>query len=549
MAKQQALQKFVFKIHSQRLRESGWDLALPLNEARRNEELVSLNDSQILRWIDELNGLENQELQAKAVKRQIAALKKETSSLENRRELHRLYDTLDELQFKADYMCLVIDSPKDYRKAVKGFSINGVQYEHLLGTTGGIKNSTIVFVNAKLAKELKRRINNDRDPEQVFIPAKLEAYCALVCSGSIPVSTPLYPIIVADCNTKFKDDVLLLDDSEPGEPKMTFMQEYDCELDASDGFGLMSYELAQRWSEDLRLDGVMSGCCIRNAFCKGMVFPFPFREFAKKVAIPNGGNNMIQDIYGDWHDINKVDLILTESMVKLWQSYPSGEDYFWHCKENRYTFAVTKTAELELENERTTNYQFLASYQLTQEQIEELVAPTLEEFKAVLGGDWAKAMLFLRGKKMRATPEYINSLENDYVKALMVEPQLIDDPYVQGQIKGMLRRKIDQAKTGVLKAHGNFQVLSGDPYALCQNIFGLEVTGLLRAGQIYSRFWAKQGIEDVLCFRAPMSCHNNIRRRQVVNNEETEKWYRYMKSVTILNAWDNTCAALNGADQ
>lgn len=153
-------------------------------------------------------------------------------------------------------------------------------------------------------------------------------------------------LVVNDCLTHFKDDVILIDDSNDGEPEMTHIKDYDCELNASDGFGLMSYELAQQWSEDLQLEKTMSGCCIRNAFCKGMVFPFPFREFAKKVA----KKNMVLDAWGTWRDIHRVQLVLTTSMLKLWDSYDSLEDYMDNCHENGYTFAVTKTCELELEN-------------------------------------------------------------------------------------------------------------------------------------------------------------------------------------------------------
>ncbi len=544
MPKQQTCQIFIYKINSQRLAEAKWNLTLPLEEARRNEEIVPLASSQQLRWIDALNNMVNQEAKAKAVKRRIKDLRHEENSTENRREIRQLYQQLDKIQFKPDYVTVVIHNKRDYRRARKGFYINGVRYERLLGTTGGVKNNTIVFVSSRLVNELRKRINNGRNPDQEFIPAKLEAYRALTCSASIPVTEPDGILVVNDCLTHFKDDVILIDDSNDGEPEMTHIKDYDCELNASDGFGLMSYELAQQWSEDLQLEKTMSGCCIRNAFCKGMVFPFPFREFAKKVA----KKNMVLDAWGTWRDIHRVQLVLTTSMLKLWDSYDSLEDYIENCHENGYTFAVTKTCELELENEHNLNYQFIQSYRLIDEQIRELIKPTVDEFKAVLGGNWEDAVLFLRGPRMKAEPGYIKGLADDYVKALMIEPELIHDRYVQEHIYRMLRKKIDRAKTGVLKVHGNFQVLSGDPYALCQSMFGLEVTGLLTAGQFYSKYWIDCGVDKVVCYRAPMSCHNNIRVMAVNKSDECQYWYRYMKTVSILNAWDNTCAALNGAD-
>lgn len=518
MAKQQTCQKFVFKIHSKRLVEAHWDLTLPLDEARRNHEIISLADSTVLRWIDELNGVTDADAKARSIKRRIKMLRNEPSCLENRREIRRLYNELDSVQFKPDYMCLVIDKKNDYKRAcsAKGFSINGVLYRRLVGTTGGVKNNTIVFVSDRLVGEIRKRIDNGRNTGMEFIPAKLEAYRALACSASIPVTDPDGVLVVNDCFTHFKDHVVVLDDGTTGEPTMVEDPEHICELCASDGFGLISYDLAQQWSEDLLLPATASGFCVRNAFCKGMLFPFPFREFAKKVA----KKNMVKDAWGDYKDINRVQMILTTSMLKLWDSYHDCDDYFENCRENHYHFSVTKTCELELDEYRNLNYQFIQSYQLTNDEIRELVKPTLDEIKGVMGGDWKQALLYLRGSSMRDDSNYINSLENDYIKALMIEPDMINDPYVQNRIRYFIKKRISQAKTGVIKVRGNFQVASGDPYALCQSIFGLEVTGLLSAGEIYSRFWNDRNVDKVACFRAPMSQMANIRRMNLNSSDE-----------------------------
>lgn len=546
MAKQQTCQKFVFKIHTKRLVKAKWDLTLPLDEARRNHEIISLADSTVLRWIDELNGVTDAEAKARSIKRRIKMLRNEPSCLENRREIRRLYTELDAVQFKPDYMCLVVDKKNDYRRACspKGFKINGITYRRLVGTTGGVKNSTIVFVSDRLVDEIRKRIDNGRNKGIEFIPAKLEAYRALACSASIPVTDPDGVLVVDDCFTHFKDHVIVLDDGVSGEPTMVENPEQDCELCASDGFGLISYDLAQQWSEDLKLPSTASGFCVRNAFCKGMLFPFPFREFAKKVA----KQNMVRDIWGNYKDVNRVQVILTGSMLKLWDSYHSCEDYFENCQENHYHFSVTKTCELELDEERNLNYQFIQSYQLTNDEIRELVKPTLDEIKGVMGGDWRDALLYLRGSGMRDDPNYINSLENDYIKALMIEPEMINDTYVQNRIRYFIKKRISQAKTGVVKVRGNFQVASGDPYALCQSMFKMEVTGLLKAGEVYSRFWNDRDVKRVACFRAPMSQMANIRCLNLNSSDECKNWYRYMKTVAIVSAFDNTCAALDGMD-
>ena len=45
-----------------------------------------------------------------------------------------------------------------------------------------------------------------------------------------------------------------------------------------------------------------------------------------------------------------------------------------------------------------------------------------------------------------------------------------------------------------------------------------------------------------------MTNHNNIRKVNIVGSEEMNKWYRYMTTCFILNAWDTITHAENGAD-
>ena len=108
ISKQLVCQKYIFKIHSSRLRKAKWDLTLPINEARRNDEVISLADSQVLRWIDELNGITDADEQAHAIKNRIKAIRQEKNSPANKKLIKQLYDKLDTLQFKPDYMCLII---------------------------------------------------------------------------------------------------------------------------------------------------------------------------------------------------------------------------------------------------------------------------------------------------------------------------------------------------------------------------------------------------------------------------------------------------------
>lgn len=202
-------QRFVYKIHTSRLRRAKWNLTLTIDQARENRELISLNESQLMRFIDELNGIKAPEIYIDSIKAQIRKLKTEKNLSIARPKIKKLYAELDRYQFKKDYVCVVIDQTKDYLKIYQnGFVINGITYRRLLGTTGGIKNNTIVFVNETLLSELKCRMDNGRNLSKEFTPAKLEAYYSLICSSSTPVSLPEGIVVVHDCKTRFKSDII-----------------------------------------------------------------------------------------------------------------------------------------------------------------------------------------------------------------------------------------------------------------------------------------------------------------------------------------------------
>ena len=124
MAKQKTTQQFVLKLNSTLLAKNNWDLTLPLERARKVPGLVvSLADSQILTWINQLNGTTDYDDKAKEIKKDIKYLKKQPNSKENKKNIADKYKRLYDLQFKEDYVSLIIDKPSDYDRANEGFKI------------------------------------------------------------------------------------------------------------------------------------------------------------------------------------------------------------------------------------------------------------------------------------------------------------------------------------------------------------------------------------------------------------------------------------------
>ena len=468
---QKSCHKFIYKLHSKQLRDAKWNLKLPLDVALRDYSdcIVSLNDSQILRFIDELNGITDADSKAKELKARIRLEKKKPRSRATQNRISMLYQKLYELQYQEDYLCVIMDRNSDYDRANKGFKVNGVKYKRFLGTNGGIKNSTIVYVSERLYPELKKRLDNGRNPDGKLVPAKLEAYQALICSGSTPITEPDGIIVVNDCITHFFDNIIMINDECDGEPDLQEIDNYEIEHDDSDGYGLMLPEYSKLVNFELTgsIDKTISGMNTRYAWTKGMVYTFDYIEFAEKVA----GTYMVKDAWGTMRDVRKSQVILTTSMLKLWDSYDSWEDYYRNCKENHYQFSTPKITPEELDNVRNTNYQFLQSYDFTDDELQELCQPTIDEIKDVLGFDYRKSIAFLAGYGMNG----INIYDHEYaIQALMIEPQMINDPFVRHKIMNMIKTRIEMAKRGAIQIQANYTMIGGDPYALAQSMFGME---------------------------------------------------------------------------
>lgn len=544
---QKSCQKFIYKLHSKQLRDAKWDLKLPLDIALKDYSdcIVSLSDSQLLRFIDELNGITDADKQARDIKSAIRAEKKKPRNRKTSIIISSLYRQLYDLQFQKDYICVIMDRNSDYDRANKGFKVNGIQYHRFLGTNGGIKQSTIVYVSERLYPELKKRLDNGRNMEKELVPAKLEAYQALICSGSTPIPQPKGVIVVNDCITHFKEDVIMINDENDGEPILTHEKDFEIEHNDSDGYGLMLPSYSKKVNQYLTgKDEVLSGMNTRWAWNKGMVYTFDYIEFAESVA----GSYEVVDAWGDKRDVRDAEVILTVSMLKLWDSYKNWEDYYSNCLENHYEFSTPKITPDSLENTRNTNYQFLQSYNFSDEELQELCQPTIDEIKGVLGMDYRKSLVFMTGFGLNAKNAFSGGY--DYcAKALMADERMINDPFIRRRIWNMICKRIEMAKRGAIKVNANFAMISGDPYALCQSMFGLEITGLLKAGELYHKYWIDKGSIELACFRAPMTCHNNIRKMALANREDTNHWYQYITTAAIFNAWDTACDAMNGADK
>lgn len=499
----------VFKIETDKLKYYNWDYYITKKEAFKHQEVVSLFESQAFRIV------------ANEI----------------------IKDDPKNIDFSKVFFQVVISKKADFARATssKGIKLNGETFKRFVGTNGGLKNNTLIFCNVKYIDELNKRCECDRDKTVKLVPAKYESYKALTCSASQPICEPKGIIVVKDATTCFNADVIELsscEDSPTGTPIETLVKGkmFD-DVNASDGFNLCTIEYMQKVAESLGVDFIPTGVCLRNAWTKGMLYPFPIYEFVEKY---NNGNYFVEDIWGHIKDLRECDMILTESSLKLWKAYSSVEDYIDAYHRNGYCFSVTKISSPHLDEQRELNYQYLQSYEFTDADIEELCAPTVKFLKDSMGNDYESVINFLGITQF--------SDINSWQRALYANEYMLGDPFIVDSIHRFIKKKVNDAKIGKLLVNGNYQLASGDPFTLMQSICGLKRTGLLKAGECYSKFWIDKEENEVIVFRSPMTSHNNIRRCKINRTEEAQYWYQYMSSVMIINSFDSFCMAENGCD-
>ena len=536
--------RHLFKLNSSRIIDANFDLTLTYGEAVRNAEVIALASSTTLRMIDNINGKNSfeKEKEIKELKEKKKELLNKKNTRANKIKIKEINEKIHKEIFIEDYLCVVMETKGDYDKVLKHFKVNGIEYQRLLSTSGGVKKSTIVFCSKRVHDKLYSQLNAERNPNIKFVPAKLEAYISLACSASFPVSKPNGILVVGEPMTHFKEDVIEVNGQGVVRPNVRYVDDYEIEHNACDGMGLMIPSLAKRWSEEVQEDYMIAGCCLRQAFTKGMIFTFDFHQFADEVA----HYDIVTDVWGNQHNIKDIELILTTSMLKLWSSYDSVDDWLEKTLSNDHTFAITKITPEKLDEEQTLNYQFLQSLELSDEDIEELCKPFLDSIDGIMNKDYRQSLLYLRGVDLKE--KSVLRPPFDYTTAMMLDETMLNDPYVYSKIKHNISNRIDRAKMGVLPVRGNFSIISGDPYLLCEYVFGFEPTGLLKKGEFYSKFWNDKDVKETVAMRAPMTSHNNIQQCKMVNDERVNKWFKYMDTVFILNAWDSTCDKLNGAD-
>lgn len=544
------------KFPSSRLAKCNYKIQRTIKEVRRNKEMIALGDSQALRTIRSIRYKRNPDMLQYNFKELMKLFKerKRLSKLENTQEnaanLEKVNQDIDTMLFVPEYISIVIENKNHYKAIIKnGVIVNDFKYVRLMCSAGNARVNTVVFIREDFEAEVKKRLHNGANPVKIT-KNKYNAYFALSSSSTFPISTPNV-LLVDDCEiemTKKVDWIAEKNNPNDLENKEYVKPEYKTmKFNLFDGCGAISVEYAQKISKELKLDYLPSAFCIRCAYIKGMVFVVDFKKFAKEIA----NVTKIEDKYNSNKDeikylnVDDIDLILTKSQFKFYNAYDSMDDYHKCCKKNGIIWGVTKVTPKYDTDYFRSNYQFNQVLNLKDEDIQPLCQPTINWLKGVAGEDVNKTILFLSNKicsdEELDTDTAFDRISDTITKALILQPELIKDEYIKRTIIRSINKKIKETYIGKLLLRGNFSVMIPDMYAFMEHTFGLPVKGLLKEFEHYSHYWNERGVKDIVAMRSPLTWRSEINKLNLINNEQTDEWFKYLKSGIVYNVWGCDC--------
>lgn len=550
-------QFYTMKFSSAKLREMNYRVDTTFDEAFEMGEIIALADGQILRSIRAIRKrtVDKEKLERlfaeRALLRRRCEKRRHNAAYADR--LKWLKDKINRTMFIPDYVTVVMDHPKHYEHIFKhGIYINGQRYRRFSCAAGQARVSTVVFCNEEIADELERRLNNGRNMDKPQSPSKFNAYFGLAGSSTYQVSEPRF-IVVKDYENVTRFKASYVTEGDWSKDDQVDIREVETAMNRTDGMGLISPELSEQWAKELGLDYVPAQWIIRQSFLKGMVCTFPIHQFCEEV---NHGNYLVDTIYKDANgeyikaDLRDVDMIVSESQFKLWDSFGSMEQYISNCHENGLTWGVAQYSPKEPKDVLRLNYQFIQTLNLDQQGVEALCEMFVDWIRGVSFERWEYMVLYLLGPNITQSKieRFLKGSDKWWTKAIIANPECRHDPVIQKHVREFVLNKIRNGCMGEILVPGNFQTMVSDPYAYMEHVCGLPVKGLLGEGEFYSHYWNERGVTEVNTARSPQTfrCENVVAK--LVKNEDTEKWYRYCYCGFLINWYGHEVVNWGGAD-
>lgn len=548
---------YILKLNTSYIVRNNYSIDLTFQEAKKENLVIALGDNQLLKFIRQIKHNEFNKSLVDELYKTRNTLKSLPESKENSKRISEIQNEIDEILYVPDLISIKTDTTKkDYKYICKNyFTVNvkindkkySMRYKRICAGAGQLRRNSALFVNEEIYDQLEQIMMCGLTKRKIgkINLAKFSAYYALYTSATNRVRNPKICVIKDFEYTLKNQKVSWIFDNEIGEKDIED-RIIDFDMNGFDGSGMISVEMAKKWQEDLSLDYLPSSFILRSAWIKGLVSVFDFKKFAKEVA----NKDTIIDAWGNEKKVSDIDVILTTSQFKMWKKYENWEEYLYYHNKFNHIFGVARTNKRENDFVTTLNYQYIQSNNFTEERIKGLADFSVDWLKNIMTGDKLYTMLFLIGcQNDDVEADDVEQKLGSYIaKTLMYDDSILKDNYVRQKINQMIDKKIRQVKIGKLFVEGSYDFAIPDLYAMAEHAFGMEVKGLLSAGQSWNERWVIKNSKTVSMMRSPLVAPAENQTREIYSDDKCLEWYKYIKSGMIMSIWDLGMILCSDAD-
>lgn len=464
----------------------------------------------------------------------------------------------------------------------EGFIYNNQKYVRYGKSSSQAKDGITVFILDSVYKDMTERSQLGVKIDKCVV-SKYESYRNLILSSCQIVEEDLPYIVIVDEYEKIipnqhvryavTKDIEIIDKETKKKKVIKNVRSIeegctDIKLSVFDGFGVHTKEISEKFNQYTasKHDSILFQ--IRLPFMKGVSVEFSLREYLKKELKVD----KIKDVFGNWHDVDKIDCIWNTTMWKGYGIFKNefGDEgwieYIKRVKEYGYKIGISKyshhTDDINIYSR--LNFQYLQCLDLMNPKyLEQFKDKTIKYdildennhgkiinvakystdlLEKIIKGDKLYTLKFLG---INDTDE--NNLKSKYIDAILINDSMLKDPQIKKMLKRKLDKTIQQMKYGKIYASGFYHTVIGDVIGYLEFCADKTVKGCLNTGEFFTKTLP---LGDCLSMRSPLVDPSEVNKVKLVENGITDKYFKHFENqdVCMINMYDLTMQQQGGMD-
>lgn len=467
----------------------------------------------------------------------------------------------------------------------EGIEFNGEKYVPLITSPGMQKKEEefdgedykleYFFILAKEKKFkdiLERLLSGNKiakfkeDKKEMCLVKDISARLGLATTGTEKINYKPYTVIVDEAKYEYIGKYSFYKNNIIDNDELT--RKYIL----NDGGGLMSDDCARAIKEYLELKHRVDFAIIRmykGLAVKGVAVRFNFADYFKENYKGNHGVKEgkfgfrkngevyeIKDIFGEWHNVDDIDLLLNKSQVKWSKNWESLDDLNEEYKDefyrpylnilnHLYVSKVNKNPN-ELKTHTKINYQVIQNTCLTDEDLIEISKEDVKYYERLIDFNDLDAVRLFLGDMAKEDDDEFTATISDRLNYMLKKQgeEALKDQWVKRQIGRMITKKIKQLSGGKFNLEGGYKICALDPISYCNFLLNGN-TG--DNGLNEHEFYIAGNTGKRVMYRNPIAMYQEIQKIELT--DKLDNWLKdYTSELIFFNGKDDTLFQLSTGD-